>query len=83
MTEPDDEPAVMGAGSGLPSVPTKAEAEAIWRAAYIARMVARGIHFEDAQACCAAGDVDLSEDPADAADDQLSYWDSDEGVSHD
>jgi hypothetical protein len=41
-------------------------------------MIERGINREDAQACCDAGDVDLSADPADAADDELQYWAADE-----
>ena len=78
MSDENDELSVMGAGDGLPSLPTRAEAEAVWRAAYVARMCARGIPLEDAQACCAASDVDLSDDPADAADAELSYWETDE-----
>lgn len=78
----EDEPSVLGAGCGLPSIPTKAEAEAIWRAAYVARMVERGIDIEDAQACCRAGDVVLSEDPADVADAELDYWASDDSEAH-
>jgi hypothetical protein len=33
--------------------------------------VERGIDTDEARACCNAGDVDLSVDPADAADDEL------------
>ena len=77
MTEiPDDEPSVMGAGCAQP-MPTQAEAEAVWRAAYIARMVERGVDAQDALACCNAGDVDLSEDPAGAADAELECWEDD------
>lgn len=80
MTEPpDDEPCVMGAGGSLPSMPRRAEAEVIWRRFYVDRMVERGVDRESAQACCDAGDVDLSESPADAADDQLQYWEDDDG----
>jgi hypothetical protein len=79
--ETDDELSVIGAGGFPPPMPTQADAEAVWRAAYVARMVERGIHREDAQACCDAGDVDLSQNPADAADDELSYWDSDESLT--
>lgn len=74
----DDEPSIMGAGHLPIPIPTRAEAEAVWREAYVNRMVERGIDREDAQACCDAGDVDLSESPEDAADDQLAYWDADE-----
>jgi len=74
-----DEPSVMGAGCGRSPMPTRAEAETIWRAAYVARMVERGIPADDARACCAASDADLSVAPADAADAELEYWDSDEG----
>lgn len=75
----DDEPSVMGAGCGLPQMPSRSEAEAIWRRAYVDRMVFRGLDREDAQACCDASEVDLSESPADAADDELQYWDDDDG----
>ena len=75
MTQPrDDEPSVMGAGDGLTPGPSRVEAEAAWRRHYVDRMVERGIDRDDAQACCEAGEVDLSEDPATAADDELSYW---------
>ena len=72
-----DEPSVLGAGCGPSPMPLRSEAEVAWRRLYVDRMVARGIHREDAQACCDAGDADLSVDPADAADDELSYWDDD------
>ena len=75
----DDEPPVMGCGDGLPPMPKRSDAEAAWRRAYVDRMVERGIDREDAQACCDAGDVDLSENPADAADDELQYWSDDDG----
>jgi len=74
---PPDEPSVLGAACGPPPMPRRAEAEAIWRAAYIARMVERGIPVDDATACCNAGDVVLSDDPVDAADDELEYWEND------
>ena len=51
----------------------------MWRQAYVNRMVERGIDREDAQACCDASDADLSVDPADAADDELQYWEDDGG----
>lgn len=76
-TPAEEEPSVLGAGGGVAPLPTKAEAEAAWRRGYVARMVERGIHPDDAQSCCDAGDVDLSTNPADAADDQLEYWNSD------
>ena len=76
---PDDEPSVMGAGDGLSPMPLRSEAEAVWRRAYVDRMVERGIDREDAQACCDAGDADLSVNPAEAADDELSYWAADDG----
>jgi len=65
-------------------MPTRADAEVAWRTAYVARMVARGIHVDDATACCEAGDVDLSEDPAEAADAELEHWgnDGDEAEDH-
>lgn len=75
----DDSPSIIGAGCGSAPMPTKAEAEAIWRRRYVDRMVERGVDRADAQACCDAGDVDLSISPADAADDELQYWENDEG----
>jgi hypothetical protein len=75
----DDEPSVLGAGGGPSPMPTRSEAEAAWRRFYVDRMVERGIDRESAQACCDAGDVDLSENPADAADDELQYWADDDG----
>lgn len=78
MTPFDDEPPVIGAGDGPSLVPTRLEAEAAWRRAYVERMVERGVDRESAQACSDAGDVDLSCSPADAADDELSYWENDE-----
>jgi hypothetical protein len=62
-------------------MPSRAEAEAVWRRFYVNRMVERGIHREDAQACCDARDADLSVNPADEADDELQYWASDEESS--
>jgi hypothetical protein len=59
-------------------MPSKDDAEAVWRRLYVDRMVERGVAREDADACCAAGDVDLDANPADAADDELSYWENDE-----
>lgn len=79
MNDFDEEPSVMGAGDGIGPMPTKADAEAAWRDLYVARMVERGVNVDDARACCNAGDVDLSANPADAADDELSYWESDDG----
>ena len=80
MTRDDDgEPSVMGAGCGPSPMPLRSEAEAVWRQAYVDRMTERGIDRNDAQACCDAGDVDLSVTPADAADDELQYWADDAG----
>ena len=64
-------------------MPTEAKAQAAWRSAYILRMVDRGVDIEDATACCNACKFgpfghDLSDDPAQAADDELSYWSDDE-----
>lgn len=72
-----EEPSVIGAGCGGSPMPTRADAEAVWRAAYVARMVERGIAPEDAQACSGAGDADLSVNPVEAADAELEHWDSD------
>lgn len=74
----DDEPSVMGAGGGVSPMPSRADAEAVWRRLYVDRMVERGVDRENAQACCDAGEVDLSVNPADAADEELSYWENDE-----
>ena len=76
-TDPDDEPSVMGAGCGRSPMPTRADAESVWRAAYVARMVERGIDVDDARACCNAGSVSLSDDPVEAADAELEYWKND------
>ena len=65
---PDDEPSVMGAGGGLSPMPLRSEAVAVWRRLYVDRLVERGIDRESAQARCDAGDVDLSVNPAEAAD---------------
>jgi hypothetical protein len=78
MNLDDDDPSVLGAGDGPSPVPTMAEGERVWKAAYVAQMIFRGIHVDDAQACCNAGSVDLSCDPAEAADDELEYWSNDE-----
>lgn len=48
-----------------------------WQCAYIDRMVERGVNRAYAEDVCKAGDVDLSIDPADAADDEMSYWEND------
>ena len=75
----NDELSVLGAGDGVAPMPTREEAEAAWRKAFAARMVEVGaLDQESADACAAAGDVDLSEDPAVAADAEMEYWDSDE-----
>jgi len=68
----DDEPTVIGGGRS--PMPTKEE---MWMAAYVARMVERGIAAEDAWACCRAGEHDFTDDPADAADEEMTYWDDD------
>jgi len=72
-----DEPSVIGAGCGLPTMPTQAEAEAVWRAAYVARMCERGVDIADARACCNAGSVVLLDDPSEAADAELECWEND------
>lgn len=79
MSKQQDEPSVIGAGDGPSPMPVRAEAETVWRRLYVDRMVERGVDRESAQACCDAGDADLSVDPADAADDELQYWADDEG----
>lgn len=79
---PDDEPSVIGAGDGPSPMPLRSEAETVWRQAYVARMVERGIDLESAQACCDAGDADLSSDPADAADDELAVWAADDSTEN-
>ncbi len=62
-----------------PPMPTQADAERAWRELFAARLVERGVLDADAaKACAEAGDVDLSIDPADAADEEVTYWDADE-----
>lgn len=72
----DDEPAVMGAGCGNPPRPTQKEE---WMATYVLRMIEHGIDAEGAWALCRSGenDNDYTEDPRDAADDEMSYWTDD------
>ena len=77
---PNDELSVLGAGSGPSPMPERGEAESVWRRIYVDRMIERGVDRESAQACCDAGDSDLSVNPIDAADDELDYWQSDEGA---
>jgi hypothetical protein len=74
----DEELSVMGAGSGLPPMPTEADRREAYKRLYVSRMVARGIDQEDAEASFDAGEVDYDVDPESAADDELSYWDADE-----
>lgn len=70
----DDSPSVIG--TDLPPMPTPEEA---WRARFAARLVERDILDADsAIACAAAADVDLSADPVEAADEEVTYWDADE-----
>lgn len=74
----DDSPSVMGGASHQTPMPTEADRLKAYKSLYVARMVARGIHEEDASVCFDAGDVDYDTDPETAADDELSYWDNDE-----
>lgn len=77
MKPDDDSPSVIGATPE--PMPTRAEAEAAWRKLFAARMVERDIlDRQSADACAAAHDVDLSVDPAEAADAEVEYWDADE-----
>jgi hypothetical protein len=72
MTEiNDDSPSVIG--GGLPTMPTPEEA---WRAKFAARLVEvanmpEHIAIDYAQ----SAELDLTEDPSDAADMEMSYWD--------
>lgn len=74
----DDEPSLMGAGAGLPPMPTEADRREAYKQLYVARMVSRGINSQDASDCFDAGEVDYDTDPQTAADDEMSYWDNDE-----
>lgn len=75
MNPADEEPPVIGGGQ-IAKAPMPTEQDA-WMAAYVARMVERGIDAEDAWACCRAGEHDFTDDPADAADEEMTYWDDD------
>jgi hypothetical protein len=55
-------------------LPTPQEA---WEAAYVMRLVERGLSIDSARKVCDAGEHDHTEDPRDAADEELSYWDDD------
>lgn len=62
-----------------PPMPTQQDAERAWRELFAARLVERGVLDADAaKACAEAGEVDLSVDPAEAADDEVECWDADE-----
>lgn len=77
MKTDDDSPSVIGATPD--PMPTRAEAEAAWRRLFAARMVERDIlDQQSADACAASHDVDLSVDPAEAADAEVEYWDADQ-----
>ena len=73
-----EEPGVLGAGCGTSPMPTEADRREAYKRLYVARMVERGVDEQDASACFDAGDVDYDIEPAEAADDELSYWDADE-----
>lgn len=78
MKPDDDSPSVIGTDL-LGPMPTRSDAEAAWRKLFAARMVERDIlDPESARACAEAHDVDLSTDPAEAADAEVEYWDADE-----
>lgn len=49
-----------------------------WKAAYIKTMVGRGVDLDHAETVYAAVDHDYEDDPTDAADDEMSYWEDDE-----
>lgn len=53
-------------GPSASPVPTKEEAERVWRDAYVARMVERGVDPEGARMAGDAVEVDLSFAPSDA-----------------
>lgn len=74
-----DDPSVLGAGCGVTPLPTKEQAEKVWREAFAARLVFLGVDCESAAACANANGADLSVNPSDAADYEISYWDNDEG----
>lgn len=78
-----DEPGVLGAGGGLPPMPTQQDREQAWRSLYVARIVAiAGVSEEAATAtfkACGLGPdgYDIEDDPEQCADDEMSYWDDD------
>jgi len=70
----DGEPSVLGSGVGQAPIPIAEEA---WMGRYVAQMVKRGIHPDDAWRSVRAGDHDYTDSPEDAADEELTYWDDD------
>jgi hypothetical protein len=48
--------------------------EEMWRAVYIAQMVNRGVDRAYAEAVCEAGEHDYTDDPCEAADEEISHW---------
>jgi CubicO group peptidase (beta-lactamase class C family) len=52
---------------------------AAWRAAFIARLVARGVEYDDALATYLADEHDFDDDGADAADATVERWESEAG----
>jgi len=75
-TDDDDSPSVIGADPW--PMPTLEDAERAWRELFAARLVELGVDAESANACAAAGNVDLTDDPASAANAEVEYWDADE-----
>lgn len=71
-----DSPRVIGPPHPMP---TEQEFRDAYKRAYVARIVERGIHPEGAEYCWDAVEFDQIRDipPAEAADEEMSYWDGD------
>jgi hypothetical protein len=75
-TVDDDSPSVIGPAAPMPTVE---EGWAAWRRAYVARWVERGFEasWGEANFDAEPNAYELSDNPADSADDDMSYLEDD------